>query len=710
MGLANLKKKDAAMGRKPKPKILKVNKYENPQMALNLIAHIMTSSADMSVEDDFNKWDDYYKSFEQRFRDQSNLEDDEYHDSFVESSIDNIVYRLHFPSLLLPEKLEETNGRKSITVAVCGGYSSGKSSFLNNLLNTGNALPTGIEPVSMVNTYINCGSDFKRMSVKGRNVKDELVSLNREVLDCIQHSSKSKVYVASVLKTLYIDLPVFNERRFLDGLTFIDTPGYNNSEAANNENGKTDKDTALEAMKNADAIIWCIDTETGTISKNDIDILNDAIGQNADTPYVIVFTKMDKKPVDEFIGILKAADKVCHNSMREQPVDILGYSCVDKNRNVVSLKSWLGLGRRALDVAPQQILQSTFERLKKNTEDFNTIDFWNEEIKSYFNDEIRDMQDQKKRLEDLRMQYANEKDKAFREDTDGKETTESLLENLKDLILDDYDNQRNLQTILDDELTKVCNELQQALKREDEWADKASMWSDSSSVSRSANQAAERYAKLIEQINNTEWPQYWEEEARKNFYDAIEERFNLLDEYMSDSESANDNYKDVVKWKKVCRNYYEFLRKEYIQAKATFHECCEKAMNDINNRLRQMQNIEEGPEVDVFTAIAGDNTEQFLECFSDGVDITKCNNQGFSPLTFIARCSNNAMMKFLIDQDVDLSLKDKRGYNALETAAIYHCRDICEMLIDYDKSLIDDSKPLAELANNDKFEQWIAKF
>lgn len=710
MGLANLKKKDAAMGRKTKPKILKVNKYENPQMALNLIAHIMTSSADMSVEDDFNKWDDYYKSFEQRFRDQSNLEDEEYHDSFVESSIDNIVYRLRFPSLLLPEKLEETNGRKSITVAACGGYSSGKSSFLNNLLNTGNALPTGIEPVSMVNTYINCGSDFKRMSVKGCNVKDELVSLNREVLDCIQHSSKSKVYVASVLKTLYIDLPVFNERRFLDGLTFIDTPGYNNSEAANNENGKTDKDTALEAMKNADAIIWCIDTETGTISKNDIDILNDAIGENADTPYVIVFTKMDKKPVDEFIGILKAADKVCHNSMREQPVDILGYSCVDKNRNVVSLKSWLGLGRRALDVAPQRILQSTFERLKQNTEDFNTIDFWNEEIKSYFNDEIRDMQDQKKRLEDLRMQYANEKDKAFREDTDGKETTESLLENLKDLILDDYDNQRNLQTVLDDELTKVCNELQKALKREDEWADKASMWSDSSSLSRRANQAAKRYAKLIEQINNTEWPQYWEEEARKNFYDAIEERFNLLDEYMSDSESANDNYKDVVKWKKVCRNYYEFLRKEYIQAKATFHECCDKAMNDINNRLRQMQNIEEIPEVDVFTAIAGDNTEQFLECFSDGVDITKCNNQGFSPLTFIARCSNNAMMKFLIDQDVDLSLKDERGYNALETAAIYHCRDICEMLIDHDKSLIDDSKPLAELANNDKFEQWIAKF
>ena len=64
-------------------------------------------------------------------------------------------------------------------------------------------------------------------------------------------------------------------------------------------------------------------------------------------------------------------------------------------------------------------------------------------------------------------------------------------------------------------------------------------------------------------------------------------------------------------------------------------------------------------------------------------------------------------MKFLINQDIDLTMKDKRGYNALETAAIYHCRDICEILIDNDKSIVDVSQPLAELAKNDKFERWI---
>lgn len=710
MGLANLKKNDAAANKKSMPKILKVNKYENPQMALNLIAHIMTSSEDMSVEKDFKQWSDFYSSFEERYREQSELTDEEYHDSSIEASVDCIIRRLRLLYFLLPEKLEETNGRESLTVAACGGYSSGKSSFLNHLLHTDNALPTGIEPVSMVNTYINCGNDFKHMSVKGRNVKDELVSLNREVLECIQHSSKSKVFVASVLKTLYINLPVASDHKFLDGLTFIDTPGYNNSESANSENGKTDKDTAIEAIQNADAIIWCIDTEAGTISKNDIEILNKAIGQDADKPYVIVFTKMDKKPISEFVNIMKAAEKVCQGSMRAQPIDILGYSCVDNKNTAVSLKAFRGLGLKALSINPQDVLKTTFEKLKENTIDFNTINFWNNEIESFFNDELNDMQEEMNQLEESRQKYAQEKDKAFREDTDGKNNTKKILEKLKDLLLDDYDNQRDMQLVLDDALTKVCNELQNALKREYEWNDKVGMFSDASSVRRRSNKAAEKYSHLIDQINSMEWPEYWEKDARQDFYDVIQERFKALDEILSDSDSADDNYKSVVKKKRVCRKYVEFLNENYIQANAIFQSCCNKAMADITKRLHQMQDIVDASEVDVFSAIAADNTEMFLSCFSKGVDLTVCNEQGFSPLTYVARCSNNAMMKFLVEHGVDVTLKDERGYNALETAAIYHCRDICEILIDYDKSLIEGSRPLAELANNDKFEKWIAKY
>lgn len=90
--------------------------------------------------------------------------------------------------------------------------------------------------------------------------------------------------------------------------------------------------------------------------------------------------------------------------------------------------------------------------------------------------------------------------------------------------------------------------------------------------------------------------------------------------------------------------------------------------------------------------------------------MTKCNSQGFSPLTYVAKNSNNAMMKFLIAHDADLSMKDKNGYNALETAAIYHCQDICELLIHVDKGLVFESQPLAKLADNDRFEKWISNF
>ena len=57
MGLLNIKKKDESIG-KSKSSVLKINMYENPQMALDLIAHICTASRDLDVDDCF---DDYLK-------------------------------------------------------------------------------------------------------------------------------------------------------------------------------------------------------------------------------------------------------------------------------------------------------------------------------------------------------------------------------------------------------------------------------------------------------------------------------------------------------------------------------------------------------------------------------------------------------------------------------------------------------------------------
>lgn len=156
--------------------------------------------------------------------------------------------------------------------------------------------------------------------------------------------------------------------------------------------------------------------------------------------------------------------------------------------------------------------------------------------------------------------------------------------------------------------------------------------------------------------------------------------------------------------------YIEYLKKESVEVPRILRDCSKNALAEIDKRIKKMQSVKQIEHTDIFSAIAGDNLPKFLECFSAGVDLTVCNEQGFSPITFVARCSNNVMMKFLIRHQVDLTMKDRRNYNALETAAIYHCQDICELLMDADNNLIYESKPLGQLADNTKFKDWISKF
>ncbi len=104
-------------------------------------------------------------------------------------------------SLATRENTEHTQ------IVVAGGFSSGKSSFLNRLTNSVNLLPTGVEPVSVVKTYLYCSSKNKSVGVKGVNLKNVLVDLNPGVLQAIQHAKKSNIFLASVLEKLFVEIP-----------------------------------------------------------------------------------------------------------------------------------------------------------------------------------------------------------------------------------------------------------------------------------------------------------------------------------------------------------------------------------------------------------------------------------------------------------------------------------------------------------------------
>ena len=712
MGFEGIKRKSASMGKKSISAFLKVNKYENPQTVLDLISHICTSGMDLSVQNEFIPYRDKYSKLEE---DYSKVNTREAENEFVDGSISDLIENCELPYSVMPIFLAHSNFSDAINVAVGGGYSSGKSSFLNNITGIGAVLPTGIEPVSVINTYLFFSDKVTKLMVSGKNCKGHVVKLNREVLDCIQHSSKSKVYVSSVLDELYINIPVSKEREYLKGLVFIDTPGYNNSDNANKENGKTDSDTASDAWKNSDALFWCIDAEAGTISQRDIEELDKQIGDKDNYPFVIVFNKMDKKPNDEIVKILKSAEKVCKSKLKIQPIDIIGFSSIGESA-IYSLKTKKKATTRG---GVMKVLASILYKMKDGFSNTCSVSYWTNQLASYFDQEIETCDGVLASLENKRKELAKEKAEAFSKSTTSSEEEFSFVNDhlplVEDVLIKSYDDIVNSRDGMVDLFNRAMKGWSKALDREDQWAEKTGFFSDASNLQRQSNNAVKEYNRVITAAEeNCDEFQFWNTESRKNDLDLIREAYEHYDSADSadeaDQDSLEEDYDNTVASKKTISIYKSFLQKKKQEIVRVFTTCCENAIKKTEKRLRALQNIKEEEETDVFSAIANDNMNRFLDCFSNGVDLTKCNSQGYSPLTYVAKNSNNAMMKFLIDHEVDLSLKDKNGYNALETAAIYHCQDICDLLIRADKGLVAESQSLTKLAANDRFEKWISNF
>lgn len=626
MGFDGIKNKSASMGKKPMSAFLKVNKYENPQTVLDLISHICTSGMDLSVRDEFTPYRDKSSQLEE---DYSKINTREAENPFVDASINDLTESCAAPFAMMPVYLDHSGFSDAINVAVGGGYSSGKSSFLNNITGIGAVLPTGIEPVSMINTYISFSDKVTKLIVSGKNCKGHVVKLNREVLDCIQHSSKSKVYVSSVLDELYIKVPVSKDREHLKGLVFIDTPGYNNSDNANKENGKKDIDTASDALEDSDALFWCIDAEAGTISQRDIEMLNQLIDYNdGNYPFVIVFNKMDKKPANDLVKILQSAEKICKSKLKIQPIDIIGFSSIGESA-IYSLKNKQKATTRG---GVMKVLASILYKMKDGFSNTRSVSYWTNRLAYCFDQEIEYCDEKLAELENKRKELAKKKADAFSTSETSNEEKFSFVKDhlpvVEDVIIKSYDDIIDSRDGLIDLFNRAMKGWSKALDRENQWAEKTGFFSDASNLQRQSNNAVNEYNRIMTAAEeNCDEFQFWNTESRKEDLDFIRQAYEYYDSADEDvQDSLKEDYDNTVSSKETISIYKSFLQKKKQEIVRVFTTCCENAIKKNEKRLRALQNIKEEEETDVFSAIANDNMNRFLDCFSSGVDLTKCNS------------------------------------------------------------------------------------
>ncbi len=167
-------------------------------------------------------------------------------------------------------------------VAVGGGFSAGKSSFLNHLLGLNLKLPENLTPTTAIPTYCLKG---EREVLMGCSQNGGVVELPHLTFD-----HKFLKSLGSNLKEIMPSMLLSAPSVPFKHLCFIDTPGYNPS-----NQGYTggDRQVSKEYLNHAKHILWVIDCQHGTIQSDDLDYLQELYEEGKQV--FIVLNKADLK-------------------------------------------------------------------------------------------------------------------------------------------------------------------------------------------------------------------------------------------------------------------------------------------------------------------------------------------------------------------------------------------------------------------------------
>lgn len=219
-----------------------------------------------------------------------------------------------FKTFILYDKLIGKN-----VVALGGGFSSGKSTFLNSMMDC-EILPSAITPSTSVPAYLIYGD---KEEVYAINTFESKIAMKTEDVMLLSHgfgrneSSEQEITLGHLLSNMFISTP--NQR--FKNLVMLDTPGYSKAETAG-YSAKTDAKIARTQLNSANFILWFVQADEGTIKDSDIEFIKTL---HETIPKLIIVNKADKIMPDELdIVVEKIKDTLSMKGIRY--VDVLTYS------------------------------------------------------------------------------------------------------------------------------------------------------------------------------------------------------------------------------------------------------------------------------------------------------------------------------------------------------------------------------------------------
>ncbi|KMT68698.1 dynamin family protein [Helicobacter pylori] len=167
-------------------------------------------------------------------------------------------------------------------VAVGGGFSAGKSTFLSNLLGLKLKLPEDTLPTTAIPTYCFKGKKEVLMGFSQNAGMVELphLTFDHNFLDSLGCNLKE------IMPLMLLSAPSVP----FEHLYFIDTPGYNPS-----NQGYTggDEQASKESLKHAKHILWLVSCERGGIEGDDLEYLQELYEEGKQV--FIVLSRADRR-------------------------------------------------------------------------------------------------------------------------------------------------------------------------------------------------------------------------------------------------------------------------------------------------------------------------------------------------------------------------------------------------------------------------------
>ncbi|MGL2781228.1 dynamin family protein [Helicobacter pylori] len=201
-------------------------------------------------------------------------------------------------------------------VAVGGGFSAGKSTFLNNLLGLKLKLPADMKSTTAIPTYCLKG---QREVLMGFSQNGGMVELPNLAFDH-QFLKSLGFNLKEIMPFMLLSAPSVP----FEFLCFIDTPGYN---PGNQGFTGGDKEASKESLKHAKHILWLVSCERGGIENDDLEFLQDLYEEEGKQVF-IVLSRADRHAKSQ----LEVVAKQIKETLEDNGIEFLGICAYSATR------------------------------------------------------------------------------------------------------------------------------------------------------------------------------------------------------------------------------------------------------------------------------------------------------------------------------------------------------------------------------------------